>query len=94
MGIWDRATWVDNYEAVSADNCGRFFAGAGVDGIIERCLVVGTSLNHMMNGTGRPNFTGEFVPAGFATYHSTFDIRDNIVTVSYTHLTLPTNDLV
>lgn len=79
MGIWDRATWVDNYEAVSADNCGRFFAGAGVDGIIERCLVVGTSLNHMMNGTGRPNFTGESVPAGFATYHSTFDIRDNIV---------------
>lgn len=79
MGIWDRATWVDNYECVSADNCGRFFAGAGVDGVIERCLVIGTSLNHMMNGTGRPNFTGEFVPAGFATYHSTFDIRDNIV---------------
>lgn len=79
MGIWDRATWVDNYECVSADNCGRFFAGAGADGLITRCLVVGTSLNHMMNGTGRPNFTGEFVPAGFATYHSTFDIRDNIV---------------
>lgn len=78
-GIWDRAVWADNYEVVSADNCGRFFAGSGMDGVIERSLVVGTSLNHLMNGTDRPNFTGETPPAGFATYHSTFDIRDNIV---------------
>ena len=77
-GIWDRAVWADNYEVVSADNCGRFFAGSGADGIIERSLVVGTSLNHLMNGTDRPNFTGAPTPSGFATYHSTFDIRDNI----------------
>lgn len=78
-GLWDRGVWPDNYEGISADNCGRFFAGSGAEGMIERCLVVGTSLNHLMNGTDRPNFTGEFTPAAFATYHSAFDIRHNIV---------------
>ncbi len=84
-GIWDRAVWPDNFEVVSADNCGRFFAGSGSDGVIERSLVVGTSLNHLMNGTGRPeqaDFAGGFsssAPAAFATYHSTFDIKHNIV---------------
>ncbi|MEQ8472931.1 MAG: G8 domain-containing protein [Marinoscillum sp.] len=84
-GIWDRAVWADNFEVVSADNCGRFFAGSGSDGVIERSLVIGTSLNHEMNGTGRPelaDFQGGFntsTPAAFATYHSTFDIQNNIV---------------
>jgi hypothetical protein len=82
-GIWDRADSPYNYGAVSADNCGRFFAGAGRDGIIERCLAIGTSLNHMMNGTGRPaqadfNLFPSSAPAAFATYHSTFDIKNNI----------------
>jgi hypothetical protein len=84
-GIWDRAAWVDNYGAVAADNCGRFFAGSGADGIIEHSLVIGTSLNHLMNTTGRP--TGADFAAGhssadpvaFATYHSAFDIKSNIV---------------
>jgi hypothetical protein len=84
-GIWDRSTWADNYGVVSADNCGRFFAGAGADGVIEHSLVVGTSLNHMMNGTGRPSSADYSAghlssdPAAFATYHSTFDIKNNIV---------------
>jgi hypothetical protein len=84
-GIWDRAVWPDNFGIVSADNCGRFFAGSGADGVIERSLVVGTSLNHLMNGSDRPasaDFAGGFssgTPAAFATYHSTFDIRGNIV---------------
>jgi hypothetical protein len=78
-GFWDRAAWVDNYGGVSADNCGRFFAGSGSDGIIERTLAVGTSLNHLMNGTDRPDFAGDPTPSAFATYHSAFDIRDNIV---------------
>ncbi|MBK8565881.1 MAG: right-handed parallel beta-helix repeat-containing protein [Saprospiraceae bacterium] len=77
-GIWDRAALPDNFECVSADNCGRFFAGSGANGMIERCLIVGTSLNHLMNGTDRPNFTGEVPPSGVATYHSAFDIRHNI----------------
>ncbi len=78
-GIWDRGVWADNWEIVSSDNCGRYFAGSGADGLIERTLAIGTSLNHMMNGTDRPNFTGEVPPAAFATYHSAFDIRDNII---------------
>lgn len=84
-GIWDRASWPDNYGTVSADNCGRFYAGSGSDGMIEQSLVVGTSLNHMMNGTGRPanaDFSAGHSasdPTAFATYHSTFDIRNNIV---------------
>ncbi|HEY0769967.1 MAG TPA: hypothetical protein VGD31_06500, partial [Sphingobacteriaceae bacterium] len=82
-GIWDRAVWPDNYGVVSADNCGRFFAGSGSDGIIERSLVVGTSLNHLKNGTDRPTFNdvlgGNQTPVAFATYHSTFDIKDNVI---------------
>ena len=84
-GIWDRSVWPDNVEVVSADNAGRFFAGSGSDGLITRSLVIGTSLNHMMNGTGRPplaDFASGFSssdPAAFATYHSTFDITNNIV---------------
>ncbi len=82
-GIWDRAVWPDNYGVVSADNCGRFFAGSGSDGVIERSLVIGTSLNHLKNNTDRPTFNdtqgGNQTPAAFATYHSTFDIKDNII---------------
>lgn len=84
-GIWDRAVRAVNYGVVSADNCGRFFAGAGDDGIIERSLVIGTSLNHLMNGTDRPivaDFQGTHsssFPVAFATYHSTFDIKNNLV---------------
>jgi hypothetical protein len=84
-GIWDRGVWPDNYEVVSADNCGRFFAGSGAEGIIERSLVVGTSLNHMMNGADRPaeaDFFGAFrtsTPVAFATYHSTFSMQDNVL---------------
>ncbi|MBK8396360.1 MAG: right-handed parallel beta-helix repeat-containing protein [Leptospiraceae bacterium] len=84
-GIWDRAVWPDNYEVVAADNCGRFFAGSGSDGIIERSLVVGTSLNHLMNGIDRlaqADFAAghtSSTPVAFATYHSAFDIKNNIV---------------
>ena len=83
-GAWDRGVWTDIYEVVSADNCGRFFAGSGSDGVIERSLVVGTSLNHLMNGTGRPEiadfqFFSSAAPVAFATYHSAFSMRDNVV---------------
>lgn len=83
-GIWDRSVWPDNTEIVSADNCGRFFAGSGADGLISRSLVVGTSLNHLMNGTDRPaqaDFAGTYSssnPVAFATYHSAFDITNNL----------------
>lgn len=77
-GIWDRATLPNNWEIVSADNCQRFFAGSGADGLIERCLVVGTSLNSAP-GDPRPGWAGDPTPSAFATYHSTFDIVNNII---------------
>jgi hypothetical protein len=76
-GIWDRAVGPKNREIVSADNCQKFFAGSGEDGLIERSLVVGTSLNNP--DTPRPWHSGDPTPSGFATYHSTFDIRNNLV---------------
>lgn len=83
-GAWDRAIWTNLVEIVSADNCGRFFAGSGADGIIERSLVVGTSLNWLMNGTGRPakadfQFHPSSAPTAFATYHGAFSMRENVV---------------
>lgn len=82
-GIWDRGAWANNFEVVSADNCGRFFAGSGSDGLIERSLVIGTSLNHLLNNSDRPVFNdvqgGNQTPAAFATYHSAFDIKNNII---------------
>lgn len=83
-GMWDRSLWASNIGVVSADNCGRFFGGAGDLGLISHSLAVGTSLNHLMNNTDRPaqaDFSGTYsssAPAAFATYHSTFDIRNNI----------------
>lgn len=75
-GIWDRASGPKNREMVSADNCQKFFSGSGEDGLIERSLVVGTSLNAP---TPRPWHAGDPTPSAFATYHSAFDIRDNLV---------------
>lgn len=80
-GIWDRVVWPDITGIVSADNCGRFFAGSGADGVIEGSLIVGTSLNV----TPRPAFGfddalgGDETPTAFATYHSSFDLRDNVI---------------
>lgn len=71
-GIWDRVMWPDITGCVVADNNGRFIAGAGDDGVIDGCLVVGTSLND----TPRP--PNAEVPTAFATYHSTFDLRNNV----------------
>ena len=81
-GVWDRSEWPNNYSAVSADNVSLHFAGSGTDGRIERCLVIGKSLNEGMNGTGHPDiysgYTTNIKPA-FATYHSTFDIKGNLI---------------
>lgn len=80
-GVWDRVAWPDIVEVVSADNSGRFFAGSGADGVIEGSLIVGTSLNV----TPRPPFAfddtlgGDETPTAFATYHSAFDMRDNVI---------------
>lgn len=90
--FWDRSTWPNTFGFTVADNCGRSFAGAGAEGRIERNLVIGTSLNHEMNGTGRDELgwtdfyrgqAGETnpgsVPVAFASYHHTFVAKDNVV---------------
>ncbi len=76
-GIWDRAARPRNTGIVSADNTQRFFAGSGADGVIQRSLVVGRSLND--DGGPLPVNGGNPVQTAFATYHSTFDIVNNLV---------------
>jgi hypothetical protein len=71
-GLWDRVMWPDILECVVADNNGRYIAGAGDEGNVENCLLVGTSLN----ATPRP--ANAEPPTAFATYHSTFDLKRNI----------------
>ncbi len=73
-GMWNRVSWPDYEHWVSADNRGTYFGGAGADGLIARSLMVGTSLN-----TRRPPPDDGMPPVAFATYHSTFDMRHNLV---------------
>jgi len=73
-GLWNRVNRPDYPEWVSADNAGVHFAGAGDDGVITRGLLVGQSLNH---SGAYPQ--GAELPSAFATYHSTFAMRDNTV---------------
>lgn len=70
-GVWNRVSFPDYPEWVSADNAGVHFGGAGDDGVITRGLLVGRSLNH----TTYPDAADP--PAAFATYHSTYAMRDN-----------------
>ena len=78
-GIWNRAAVPDNDQVVSADNCSMFFSGAGDNGLVKRSLAVGNSLNYNMNGMTRPTTFGSNPPAAFASYHSSFDIKDNFI---------------
>jgi hypothetical protein len=78
-GIWNRATIPDNDQVVSADNCSKFFSGAGDNGLIKRSLAVGNSLNFNMNGVARPDIYGSEPPVALASYHSSFDIKDNFI---------------
>jgi hypothetical protein len=75
-GFWNRVSWPDYPGWTSADNMGRFFAGAGDDGKISRALVIGESLN---NRTSWRTLRQDAPPAAFASYHSTFDMFDNTV---------------
>ena len=58
----------------SADNEGRFFAGAGAGGRVEESLLVGTSLN---SATAQPH--PDEAPTAFASYHSSFDLTQNLI---------------
>ncbi len=74
-GFWNRVALPDYPEWVSADNAGVHFAGSGDDGRITRGLFVGHSLNH--SSATYPQ--GAEPPSAFATYHSTYSMRDNTV---------------
>ena len=66
----------DYVEWVTADNVGVHFSGTGNDGLISRGLMVGYSLNHL---TPYPTAWPGEMPSAFATYHSTYSMRDNTV---------------
>ncbi len=72
-GMWNRNTFPNFLEWVSADHAGGWFAGAGDDGLIARSLIVGTSLN-----TGVARVSTQPL-AALASYHSTFDMTQNVV---------------
>ena len=73
-GLWNRTSWPDYVRFVSADNAGMFFAGAGDDGKVTNSLIVGVSLN---NST--PPLISDQPNAAVASYHSTFDIFNNVI---------------
>jgi hypothetical protein len=74
-GLWNRVALPDYPEWVSADNAGVHFAGSGEDGRIIRGLLVGQSLNHSNSTYPKDSEP----PSAFATYHSTYSMRDNTV---------------
>jgi hypothetical protein len=69
--LWNRVSRPDYPEWISADNAGVHFGGAGDDGVISRGLLIGKSLNHSSYPQGAEP------PSAFATYHSTYAMRDN-----------------
>jgi hypothetical protein len=71
-GFWNRISRPDYTQWVAADNVGVQFGGAGDDGVIANSLLVGKSLNH----SSYPANTEP--PSAFATYHSTYAMRDNL----------------
>jgi G8 domain/Right handed beta helix region len=71
--FWNRVSWPDYVNWVSADNTAAFFAGAGDNGLITNSLIIGQSLNK----TSSPNKTTPLV--ALASYHSTFDMTNNII---------------
>jgi hypothetical protein len=72
-GIWNRISRPDYTGWVAADNAGVQFGGAGDDGLISGSLLIGKSLNH----SSYPQNAQP--PSAFATYHSTYAMRDNTV---------------
>jgi hypothetical protein len=72
-GVWSRSVLPEFLEFVCADNMGFCFAGGGHNGLIARALVVGESLN-----SGSPP-SPAIPPVGIASYHSLFDIQDNVL---------------
>ncbi len=87
-GIWNRSKCPMNRRAVNADNSNQHFSGSASksanpanDGnaFVEKSLVVGTSLNHNMNGFTDPPHWSAGPRSAFQSYHSDVDIINNVV---------------
>ncbi len=84
-GFWNRSVGILLEGTVSADNCGRYFAGDTVSGAIFSSLVIQDTLNSTPSSgpspapAVRPQTHVEWYPSGFATYHSGADVRQNLV---------------
>ena len=83
-GLWDRSRRATTTGVVSSTNAGRYFAGAGALGLIEKTLVVRESLNYGLNGTVRPANADCFSSecggaAAFASYHYSFSFSGNTI---------------
>ncbi len=85
-GVWDRSSRSIARSIVNVDNAGRYFAGAGSAGLIEKCLVVSKSHNMNMNGTYRPLNTdcaagrcNQLGTVAFASYHYGFEFDGNLI---------------
>ena len=74
-GFWNRVSWPDYVNWVVADNTGTAFAGAGDNGMIKDSLIIGNTLNVV---PAPQNFT-ENPRNALASYHSTFDMQNNVV---------------
>ena len=72
-GYRNRVGAPDYVEWIMADNTGDYASGAGNDGVFTRGLFIGQSLNH----TPANYPQGALPPVMFATYHSTFQMRDS-----------------
>ena len=75
-GYGNRIGAPDYPEWVMADVVGTYARGAGDDGAFFRGLFIGKSLNDKVGGADTYP-TGADKQAFFATYHSTFQMRDN-----------------
>ncbi len=85
-GVWDRSSRSIARGVVNVDNAGRYFAGAGAEGLIEKCLVVSKTQNIDLNGTYRPLNTdcaagrcNNLGTVAFASYHYGFEFDSNLI---------------
>lgn len=69
--IWERSTYVNVKNSISADHYAQHFAGSGDNGLIINGLVIGRSLNHTRNKALENSYP---LSSAFASYHHTYSI--------------------
>ena len=79
LNLWNNDHTATFEEVVSADGAGKYFAGTGFDGVIQRSLIIANSLNASVSPFNVGPGLVEGPPTASASYHSTFNIRDNVI---------------